>query len=131
MLKQDYMIRMIQEILSFLINIILQKKKFRQQEWEEYDHLTLRILDMSTEKLLHADTEQIMEKYANDSNAFEKMELAAVYMLKLADDLGGDSLVYRAKLKQEALQLLDYIQKEGNTFSLSRMELINYLKKDN
>ena len=36
MIKQDYLIRMIQEIISLIVNAILNKKKFRKDEWTEY-----------------------------------------------------------------------------------------------
>ena len=39
MIKQDYLIRMIQEIISLIVNAILNKKKFRKDEWTEYDCL--------------------------------------------------------------------------------------------
>lgn len=39
MIKQDYLIRMIQEIVSLIVNAILNKKKIRQKEWTEYDGL--------------------------------------------------------------------------------------------
>ena len=32
MIKQDYLIRMIQEIISLIVNAILNKKKFRKDE---------------------------------------------------------------------------------------------------
>ena len=130
MIKQDYLIRMIQDILALLVNVLLNKKKLREQEWSEYDNLTTRILGCSTEDLLHAEANTLIEKYAAEDNSLEKLELAAVYQLKLAGELKDDSLVYRAKLKHEALQILKYIQKEGNTFSLSRVQLINALEKE-
>lgn len=40
MIKQDYLVRMIQEIISLIANAILNKKKLRKQEWVEYDCLT-------------------------------------------------------------------------------------------
>ena len=43
MIKQDYLIRMIQEIISLIVNAILNKKKFRKDEWTEYDCLTRQI----------------------------------------------------------------------------------------
>lgn len=130
MIKQDYLIRMIQEILALLVNVILNKKKLRQQEWSEFDNLTQRILDMPTEELLNTDAETLINHYQGDDNYFEKLELAAMYQLKLADELKDDSLVFRSKLLHEALYILKYIQKEGNTFSLTRGELIQKLEKD-
>ena len=42
MIKQDYLIRMIQEIISLIVNALLKKKKYRWNEWTEYDGLTER-----------------------------------------------------------------------------------------
>ena len=44
MIKQDYLIRMIQEIISLIVNAILNKKKFRKDEWTEYDCQSRHIL---------------------------------------------------------------------------------------
>lgn len=129
MIKQDYLIRMIQEIIALLVNVILNKKKLRQQEWSEYDYLTTRILGFSTEEFLHTDAETLKQKYENDPNPFEKLELAAMYQLKLADEMKDDSLVYRSKLQNEALQLLNHVQKNSDTFSLPRIQLIQQLEK--
>ena len=127
MIKQDYVIRMIQEILSVLVNVILKKKKLRRLEWEEYDNLTTRILGCSTEQMLEMSAEMMIERYANDADKFDKMELAAMYFIKVADDMKDDNLVFRAKLQQEALFLLKYIQEKGGTFSLSRLQIIQLL----
>ena len=43
MIIQDYLLRMIQEIISLIANAILNKKIFRQQEWVEYDCLSGQI----------------------------------------------------------------------------------------
>ena len=129
MIKQDYIVRMVQEILSLLVNVVLKKKKLRQQEWEEYDNLTTRILGCSTEQMLGMNASMLIEKYAEDADKYDKLELAAMYWIKVADDMKDDSLVFRAKLQQEALQLLKYIQENGNTFSLPRMQVIKFLEK--
>lgn len=129
MIKQDYLIRMIQDILALLVNVFLNKKKLRQHEWEEYDNLTTRILGCSTETLFEMDAEQLIDKYKGEADGMDKLELAAMYFLKVADDLKDDSLVFRSKLRHEALQLLKYIQKQGNTFSLPRLQIIQLLEK--
>lgn len=129
MIKQDYLIRMIQDILALLVNVILNKKKLRQKEWEEFDDLTHRILGCTTEEMLEIDAEMLMDKYADDADKFEKLELAAMYFVKVSNELKDDNLVFRAKLQQEALQLLKYIQEKGDTFSLSRIQVIQMLEK--
>ena len=49
-------------------------------------------------------------------------------MLKIADEMDSEHLVLKSKLMQEGLTLLEYVQTEGNTFSLQRVSLINRLK---
>lgn len=128
MIKQDYLIRMIQEILALLVNIILKKKKLRQKEWEEYDNLTTRILGCSTEQMLEMNAAMLIEKYANDIDKYDKLELAAMYFIKVADELKDNNLVFRSKLQQEALQLLKYIQERTKTYSLPRIQIIQLLE---
>lgn len=128
MIKQDYLIRMIQEILALLVNIILKKKKLRQKEWEEYDNLTTRILGCSTEQMLEMNAAMLIEKYANDIDKYDKLELAAMYFIKVADELKDNNLVFRSKIQQEALQLLKYIQERTKTYSLPRIQIIQLLE---
>ena len=59
MIIQDYLIRMIQEIISLIVNAILNKKKFRKDEWTEYDCLTRQILGVSQEELLSMSLDEI------------------------------------------------------------------------
>ena len=35
MIKQDYLIRMIQQIVSMIVEALLHKKKIRQKEWDD------------------------------------------------------------------------------------------------
>lgn len=120
---------MIQDILALLVNVILNKKKLRQHEWEEYDNLTTRILGCSTETLLETSADQLIDKYASENDGMDKLELTAMYLLKVSDDLKDDSLVFRAKLRHEALSLLKYVQKKDHTFSLPRIQIIQLLEK--
>lgn len=41
MIKQDYLIRMIQEIVALLVNALLRRKRIRQEDWSEYDAMGL------------------------------------------------------------------------------------------
>ena len=63
MIKQDYLLRMIQEIITLIMNFLLNKQKVRQQQWVEYDTLTRQILGVSSEKLSELSPEEIMEQY--------------------------------------------------------------------
>ena len=126
MIKQDYLIRLIQEIISLIVNALLQKKKYRWSEWTEYDDLTRQILGFPSEDLLGMNIEELIDRYKGDPNEMGKTELAAMTMLKISDDMGTDDLLRKSKLRQDGLALLKYV--ESNSFSIQRVQLIDMLE---
>lgn len=127
MIKQDYLIRMIQEIVSLIVNAILNKKKIRQKEWMEYDGLTQQILGFPTKELLNMSTQELIERYNEDSDKADKIELAAMNMLKLSEDI-EDNILLKSRLRQDGLQLLKYVQKADGAYSLQREYVIKLLE---
>ena len=128
MIKQDYLLRMIQEIITLLINALLNRQKIRKESWVEYDDITRQILGVPSENLVDMSAEEIIDRYKDDPNQMGKTELAAVTMLKISDEMGDEQLVLKSKLKQDGLALLEYVQTKGDTFSIQRMALIAMLK---
>ena len=130
MIKQDYLLRMIQEIISLIAHALLNKQKIRQQNWVEYDCLTQQILELPTDALKDMTPEEIIDKYQDDTNRMGKIELAGMTLLKISDEMADDQLLLKSKLKQHGIQLLKYIQTRGNTFSIQRVALIQALERD-
>lgn len=128
MIKQDYLVRMILEIITLIANALLEKKKIRPQHWVEYDCLTRQILGIPAEELKDMNAEEIISRYEGDTNRMGKIELAAMTMLKISDEMEDDQLVLKSKLRQEGIELLEFVQQQGDTFSLQRMTLISRLK---
>ena len=128
MIKQDYLLRMIQEIITLLINALLNRQKIRKESWVEYDDITRQILGVPSENLVDMNAEEIISRYQDDPNQMGKTELAAVTMLKISDEMGDEQLVLKSKLKQDGLALLEYVQTKGNTFSIQRVALMAMLK---
>ena len=128
MIKQDYLLRMIQEIITLLINALLNRQKIRKESWVEYDDITRQILGVPSENLVDMSADEIIERYKDDPNHMGKTELAAVTMLKIADEMGDEQLVLKSKLKQDGLALLEYVQTKGDTFSIQRVALMSQLK---
>ena len=128
MIKQDYLLRMIQEIITLLINALLNRQKIRKESWVEYDDITRQILGVPSESLVDMSADEIIERYQDDPNQMGKTELAAVTMLKISDEMGDEQLVLKSRLKQDGLALLEYVQTEGDTFSIQRVALIAMLK---
>ena len=128
MIKQDYLLRMIQEIITLLINALLNRQKIRKESWAEYDDITRQILGVPSENLVDMNADEIIDRYKDDANWMGKTELAAVSMLKISDEMGDEQLVMKSKLKQDGLALLEYVQTKGDTFSIQRVTLIAQLK---
>ena len=128
MIKQDYLLRMIQEIITLLINALLNRQKIRKESWVEYDDITRQILGVPSESLVDMSAEEIIARYQDDPNQMGKTELAAVTMLKISDEMGDEQLVLKSRLKQDGLALLEYVQTKGDTFSIQRAALMAMLK---
>ena len=128
MIKQDYLLRMIQEIITLLVNALLNRQKIRKESWVEYDDITRQILELPSENLKDMSVEEIIQRYEDDPNQMGKTELAAMTMLKIADEMEDEHLVLKSRLKQDGLSLLEYVQAEGDTYSIQRMALIAMLK---
>ena len=128
MIKQDYLLRMIQEIITLLVNALLNRQKIRKENWVEYDDITRQILELPSENLKDMSVEEIIQRYEDDPNRMGKTELAAMTMLKIADEMEDEQLVLKSRLKQDGLSLLEYVQAEGDTYSIQRMALIAMLK---
>lgn len=127
MIKQDYLIRMIQEIISLLVEILLFRKKIPAHSWVEYDSLTRQILGVESSELPEMCPEEILSRYAEDDPVrFGKIELAAMTMLKIADE-GKLGTVNRAKLEQDARVLLLYVQEHSPEYSFQRKRVISML----
>lgn len=118
---------MIQEIISLIVNALLNRKKFRKSEWVEYNCLTEQILGFPSNQLMSISLEELTEQYKNDPNRIDKIELAAMTMLKISDEMENDILL-KSKLKQDGLALLKYVQTESTSFSIQRINLIQMLE---
>ena len=129
MIKQDYLLRMIQEIITLLVNALLNRQKIRKESWVEYDDITRQILELPSESLKDMSADDIIKRYEWDPNRMGKTELAAMTMLKIADEMEDGELVLKSRLQQEGLALLEYVQAESGTFSMQRVALIALLKK--
>ena len=128
MIKQDYLLRMIQEIITLLVNALLNRQKIRKESWVEYDDITRQILELPSENLKDMSADEIIQRYEDDPNRMGKTELAAMTMLKISDEMEDEQLVMKSRLRQEGLALLEYVQAKGDTYSIQRMALIAMLK---
>lgn len=126
MIRQDYLIRMIQEIFAAITNLILRRKRLNQADWEEYESTARQILGVTPEQLAQMDGGRLLDQYQDEQDGIEKIELAAMMMLKMAEDT--KDIVPKARLQQEGVALLKYVQTHGKTYSLPRELLIQFLE---
>ena len=125
MVKQDYLVRMIQEIISAIARAILNKKKIRQQDLDEYDLLTQQMLGFPVKELATMDVQELIDRYANEEDRIGKIELASVYLLRFSEEL---DILLKSKLRQDGIRLLKYVQQEDTSFSIQRDCLIRMLE---
>ena len=130
LIKQDDLVRMILEIITLIANALLNKQKIRPQSWVEYDCLTRQILEIPSDQLKDLSPEEIIDKYEGDTNRMGKIELAAMTLLKISDELEADNLLLKCKLKQNGIELLKFVQTQGDTFSIQRMAIISMLETE-
>ena len=128
MIKQDYLVRMILEIITLIANALLNKQKIRPQSWVEYDCLTRQILEVPSDQLKDLSPEEIIGRYEGDTNRMGKIELAGMTLLKISDELGDEHLLLKSRLKQNGIELLKFVQTQGDTFSIQRMSIIQMLE---
>lgn len=128
MIKQDYIVRMIQEIISLIVDAILNKKRIRQRDWEEYDRISRQILGFPTHDLLNMTAQELIDRYSGSTDSSEKIELAAVNMLKMAEE-AEDNTLLRSGLRQNSLALFTHLQ-ANTTPSLLRESIIALLRNN-
>ncbi len=121
---------MIQEIITLVVNAILNKKRIQQKEWKEYDAMAEQVLGLSSKELLNIDIQELIEKYKEETDRTDKIELAGINMLRLSEEI-EDNILLKSRLRQDGLQLLKYVQKEADAYSLQREYLIKLLETNN
>lgn len=130
MIKQDYLLRMIQEIIALIVQALLNKRKIAKSSWAEYDNLTTQILGFPANELLAIHPQELIDRYQGDADSWGKCELAAMTLLKMSDEMSNEQLVEKSRAKQNGIALLEYVQANSPTFSLQRIQLLEALKRD-
>lgn len=127
MIKHDYIIRMIQEIISLIANAIIKKKKLDNKELDTYEYTTHEILGISPKELTGMNANEIISQYSQSENGMDKLELAAVSLLLFSEEITDSNLLLKSKLKQDGIFLLKYLQENSGSYSLQREFIINMI----
>lgn len=127
MIKQDYIIRMIQEIISLIANAIIKKKRLDKKELDTYEYTTHEILGIAPNELIDKNADELIDQYSNSESGMDKLELIAVSLLLFSEETKDSDLLLKAKLKQNGIFLLKYLQENSGSYSLQREFIINMI----
>lgn len=127
MIKQDYIIRMIQEIISSIAEVLIKRKRLNLDKKEEYNEIAKQILGQDLAELSYIDTDNLIKEYSNIDDGINKLELIAVSMLLMSDETEND-LLLKTRLKQNGIDLLKFVSHNSKDYSLQREALINIMK---
>lgn len=126
MIKQDYIIRMIQEIISAIAESILKRRKLEIRDRNEYDNIARQVLGMNFSELSTTDSKEIIDRYSGNDEGTEKLEFIAVSMLMMSEEEDKD-LLLKSRLKQSGAELLKHVQQNSHDYSLQREALIRMI----
>ena len=129
MIQKDYIVRMIEKIISLLVEALLQKRKLENNEIDEYKDVTKQILGMTPSDLVNYSPESIIDKYSCLPESAGRIELAALIMIMISNELDEGNILQKARLEQNGVGLLKYLQQNSGTFSFQREEIINKIIK--
>ncbi len=130
MIKQDYIIRMIQEIISAIAEVLLKRKKLNINDMNEYNNIAKQVLGMNFSELSATDSKEIIDTYSGNDEGTDKIELIAVSMLLMSEEENNDMLL-KSRLKQSGAELLKHVKQNSNNFSLQREALIKLININN
>lgn len=127
MIKQDYIIRMIQEIISLIANAIIKKKRLDKKELDTYEYTTHEILGIAPNELIDKNADELIDQYSNSESGMDKLELIAVSLLLFSEETKDSDLLLKSRLKQNGIFLLKYLQENSGSYSLQREFIINMI----
>lgn len=130
MIKQDYIIRMIQEIISAIAEVLLKRKKLDINDMNEYNNIAKQVLGMNFSELSAINSKEIINTYSENDEGTDKIEFIAVSMLLMSEEENNDMLL-KSRLKQSGAELLEHVKKSSNNFSLQREALIKLININN
>lgn len=113
--------------MAVITEALLKRQPVRHRDWDVYESATQKILGLTTEELTSMSANELIARYQNDKPGTDKLELAAVNMLRLAQE-SADNILLTSKLRQNGLQLLKYLQQHADSYSLQRAYLISLIE---
>lgn len=127
MLKKDFIMVQIEELGKVLAQLTGLRHSDDGRKAEGFTNKLYESLKIDKDFLLTSEMETIRLRLDQGDHAgLQRMELAAKTMLEESFQNKNQSSLLLSKAKE----MLTYIQKLDNTFSIERVELINFITKN-
>lgn len=127
MLKKDFIMVQIEELGKVLAQLAGLRHSDDGRKAEGFTNKLYESLKIDKDFLLTSEMETIRLRLDQGDHAgLQRMELAAKTMLEESFQNKNQSSLLLSKAKE----MLTYIQKLDNTFSIERVELINFITKN-
>lgn len=128
MLKEDFLLRMLQEALRVL-SLILTGKKDDGEKKEDIKRCYTKFLEKDKQDFLSMSLEQLTNAFEEDSTESQLMKLEILATLFYSDAVVTSDSQERRQLGIRALYLFEYISKWTHTYSIDREMKIAKLKQ--
>jgi len=125
MLKKDYLIRQIHELVRVLFELLLKTKENPQKEEREIFNQAYSFLNLTKDDLISRTSGQIIELFENETLGLEKLELLGFLLFnefKFADDFKDEYLLHLSK------DILTYVDQHSDSYSLERQMIFARMK---
>jgi hypothetical protein len=107
MIKSDYLIRQLAQLIQALTALILRSEKLLPEEKIDLLKQSCELLGLKKEDLSTLSCEQLIDLFSRQSFGLEKLEMAAYILLQ-------------NQQKTKAKQLLSHVDQHSNCYSLDR-----------
>jgi hypothetical protein len=113
MIKSDYIMRLLQEFIQKLINLILNRRDTESVEIEpQVFRQGCSLLEIAEDKFLQMSAEETVNTFSAQNHALAKIELSAY-------------LAYIRHQNEKAKSLLLHVNSHSKDFSIERQHLLN------
>jgi hypothetical protein len=114
MIKSDYLIRQLAQLIQALIELIFRSEKLLPEEKIDLSKQACKLLELKEADLLILSGDQLIDLFSQQPLGLEKLEIAA-YVLLLNQQ------------KMKAQQLLFYVDQYSDCYSLNRKIILDKL----
>lgn len=128
MIKEDFLIRMLQEAMRILELIIGGKKNFDEKK-KDVDKCYMQFFDRDKTYFIDKTLEELTQTFAGEQEQNQMMKLDILANIIYTDSLVSTDKDEQRELGIRGLFLFEYISKWSNTYSIERERKVLELKE--